>query len=316
MRIPVLSGNFAAVRHSQGVMRSTPRAWLPLAVLAGMAALTAGAVAAPPDSGGSARPERPDKPERPERPEKPERPDKPDKPERPERPAPNPITPAPTRPGSPATPANPIAGGNAPASPGTRTGGTTTTPGTLSPVPRGVRTSGLTAGRGQAQVRYFADLGDVATASGHMAVIPSLLARLSSEGLGTIALRPLVVTGDANSTEAACAVIAAIGPNRAWYVAHHLAAARVTRDGNWVTPAVLGAVARKIAGLSAKPQQFVRASSSRACFPQLNRFRLEATRAGVGSSPTYVITGDGGTTRLAAPASVEQVVDAIRGVGG
>lgn len=146
-----------------------------------------------------------------------------------------------------------------------------------------------------------------------MALIPARLARLSSGDLGTITLRPLMVTGNPNSTEAACAVIA---PDRAWYVAHHPAAARVTRDGNWVTPAILGAMARTIAGLSTTPQQCVRASPSRACFPQINRFRWEARRAGVGSSPTCVITGAQGSTRLAAPASVEQVVDAIRGAGG
>lgn len=294
------------MRHSHGVTLVPMRILVPAIALVAAMAIAAGSATA-------ARPDAPGRPGEPTRPSPPNRPDRPTP--APATPA-NPIAPTPARPGTPgapatpgtpATPANPITG-----APATGPSGTSTA-GALPPVPRGARTAGLMAGRGDVTVRYFADLGHVASASGHMAVIPELLARLSSDALGTLVLRPLVVTGDPNSAEAACALLAAAGPNRAWHVAHHLAAARVTRDGDWVNPPVLRAVARKVPGLA--PAAFTRAATSRGCFPRLNRFRLEARAAGVASSPTYVVTGDGGTVRLAAPASVRQVVDAIRGVG-
>jgi len=298
------------VGHSPGVIRRTLR---PLAIAMGATMLLGvPALGAPPESSPSARPDRPERPERPDRPERPERPG---------RPAPNPMTPAPARPSNPATPPNPIAtpgtgapqgGGAGPSRTGAGGPGGTSTTGTvasLPPVPRGARVAGLSAGRGDVQVRYFADLGDVASASGHMAVIPALLARVSSDRSATVALRPLVVTGDANGTEAACALVAAIRPNRVWHVAHHLAAARVTRDGDWVNARVLRSIARRVPGLSAR--SFPRAATARTCFAQLNRFRREARRAGVDGSPAYVVRGDRGTVRLAAPASVQQVLDAI-----
>jgi hypothetical protein len=310
------------MRDSRGVIVASPRIRRAAMALmaAGLLCVAGSAVAAPPGTGSAARPDRPGKPDRPDRP------DRPSPPGRPDSPAPNPITPAPSRPSNPATPINPIAGspgGGAPAGTGTTParggaagsagGGTATRTTTLRPVPRGVRTSGLTAGRGEVRVRYFADLGHVASASEHMAVIPALLARLASDSPGTIVLRPLVITGAPDSTEAACALIAAGASNRAWHAAHHLAAARVTRDGNWVTPSVLRGVARKVSGLT--PKRFVRASASRSCFPKLNRFRKEAAAAGVGSSPTYVITGERGTVRMAAPGSVERVIEAMASVG-
>lgn len=339
MRIPRSGGRFARVRNSRGVnaaaLRHLVRGAASCAVLATCAAAGIGAPAqgpgARPDTAPASRPERPV----PSRPVTPVAPANPIVPVPPRAPSPvtpvNPIVPvAPTRPARPpATPPAPVTRPGAPGAtggPGTPApgeppgvggvggggGGGGASAGPEQAVPRGMMTSGLTAGRGSVQVRYFTDLGDVASASAHLSIIPGLLGRVAADGVATLAIRPLVVTGQADSAEAACALVAAGQQNRAWQAAHHLAATRVTTDGDWVSARTLRSVARKVAGLDAA--RFVRAAVNRACFPRLNRLRTEARAAGVGSSPEYVITGARGATRLPAPATIDQVIEAIASV--
>lgn len=243
-----------------------------------------------------------------------------------------PTPPTPVAPGSPAAPRNPIAPGNgggggsagggsvgggtggapgAAAPGGTRTaGGSTTTP-TVGAVPRNVPTSGFRAGRGTASVSYFADLGDLPSASSHLAVVPTVLARLSADSLGTITLRPLMTGRDANSTEAACALVAAAQQNRAWIVAAALATARTTTDGDWLGVSTLRSIGRR-SGMSVA--RFVQGATGRTCYRQLAAIRDEARRSGVGSSPAYVVKGPAGTRVVLAPGSADAVTAAIAAV--
>ncbi len=143
--------------------------------------------------------------------------------------------------------------------------------------------------------------------------MPTLLARIAGGSLGTITLRPLMTGRDANSTEAACALVAASQQNRAWVVAHSLATARTTIDGDWLGVGTLRSIGRHIAGLSVA--RFVSSATGRACYRQLTAIRAEARAAHVGSSPAYVVKGARGTRVVMSPASADAVIAAITAVG-
>ncbi len=213
----------------------------------------------------------------------------------------NPVITPPGRPGNPGGPAIPGGGG------GSRPGGTA--PGPAVVVPKGVPTAGLAAGSGAVQVRAYVDLGNIADAQAHQRVVPALLQKVAAEGLGSIALRPLVMGRDANSIEAAGALIAASRQNRAWFVAGHLISARTTKKGDWITPASLRSIGKAIGGLAVA--RFVRDATSRSVYPQLNTIRREAVAAKVTVTPTFVVKGPRGTRVVSNPGSAAEVMSAI-----
>ena len=250
-----------------------------------------------------------------------------------------PRPPAPVTPGAPVAPRNPIvppssggSSGRAPGGPaatggsagdggsasgsGQATGGqgarTTTTPSAA--VPRSMPTSGMSAGRrGAVDVSYFVDLGDLPSATAHLTIVPTVLARMAAGSLGTVTLRPLMTGRDANSTEAACALVAASQQNRAWQVAQSLATARTTIDGDWLSTATLRSIGKRISGIAVS--RFVRDATGRTCYRQLTAVRAEARASRVGSSPAFVVTGPGGTTVVMSPGSADDVMGAVAAVG-
>ena len=249
-----------------------------------------------------------------------------------------PRTPAPVTPGSPVAPRNPIvppsqggsSGGSSGGSPSTgggggpagggggqgggsgQGGGTATTP--AAAMPRTMPTSGMSAGRkGAVEVRYFVDLGDLVSATAHLTIVPTVLSRMAADGLGTVTLRPLMTGRDANSTEAACALVAASQQNRAWQVAQSLATARSTIDGDWLSTSTLRSIGKRISGISVG--RFVQGATGRACYRQLTAVRAEARASRVGSSPAFVVKGSGGTRVVMSPGSADDVMGAVAAVG-
>ncbi len=249
---------------------------------------------------------------------------------------PRPATPV--TPGSPVAPRNPIvppsqggsSGGSSGGSPSTgggggpagggggqgggsgQGGGTATTP--AAAMPRTMPTSGMSAGRkGAVEVRYFVDLGDLVSATAHLTIVPTVLSRMAASGLGTVTLRPLMTGRDANSTEAACALVAASQQNRAWQVAQSLATARSTIDGDWLSTSTLRSIGKRISGISVG--RFVQGATGRACYRQLTAVRAEARASRVGSSPAFVVKGSGGTRVVMSPGSADDVMDAVAAVG-
>ena len=249
---------------------------------------------------------------------------------------PRPATPV--TPGAPVAPRNPIvppsqggsSGGSSGGSPSTgggggpagggggrgggsgQGGGTATTP--AAAMPRTMPTSGMSAGRkGAVEVRYFVDLGDLVSATAHLTIVPTVLSRMAASGLGTVTLRPLMTGRDANSTEAACALVAASQQNRAWQVAQSLATARSTIDGDWLSTSTLRSIGKRISGISVG--RFVQGATGRACYRQLTAVRAEARASRVGSSPAFVVKGSGGTRVVMSPGSADDVMGAVGAVG-
>ena len=243
-----------------------------------------------------------------------------------------PRTPPRVTPGSPVAPRNPIvppsqggsSGGSSGGSPSTgggggpagggggQGGGTATTP--AAAMPRTMPTSGMSAGRkGAVEVRYFVDLGDLVSATAHLTIVPTVLSRMAASGVGTVTLRPLMTGRDANSTEAACALVAASQQNRAWQVAQSLATARSTIDGDWLSTSTLRSIGKRISGIAVG--RFVQGATGRACYRQLTAVRAEARASRVGSSPAFVVKGSGGTRVVMSPGSADDVMGAVAAVG-
>ncbi len=176
-------------------------------------------------------------------------------------------------------------------------------------VPKGVPTAGLAVGRGTVQVRAYVDLGDMGDAQAHQRVIPALLDQVAADGLGSVVLRPLVMGRDANSVEAAGALIAAARQDRAWFVAGYLVTARIEGVGDWITPSTLRSIGRSVGGLAVA--RFVRDATSRSVYPQLNAIRREARAAKVTVTPAFVVKGPRGTRVVRNPAQASGVLSAI-----
>ncbi len=207
----------------------------------------------------------------------------------------NPVTTPPGRPTTPGAPARPGGGNGAGSAAGA--------------VPKGVPTAGLAVGRGPVQVRAYVDLGDMGDAQAHQRVIPALLDQLAAGGLGSVVLRPLVMGRDANSVEAAGALIAAARQDRAWFVAGYLVTARIEGVGDWITPSTLRSIGRSVGGLAVA--RFVRDATSRSVYPQLNAIRREARAAKVTVTPAFVVKGPRGTRVVRNPAQASGVLSAI-----
>ena len=227
----------------------------------------------------------------------------------------NPVTTPPGRPTTPGPPALPGAGtggggnsggGNGGVGNGGGGNGAGAAPGA---VPKGVPTAGLAVGRGTVQVRAYVDLGDIGNARAHQRVIPALLDQVAAEGLGSVVLRPLVMGRDANSVEAAGALIAAARQDRAWFVAGYLVTARIEGVGDWITPSTLRSIGRSVGGLAVA--RFVRDATSRSVYPQLNAIRREARAAKVTVTPAFVVKGPRGTRVVRNPAQASGVLSAI-----
>jgi len=208
----------------------------------------------------------------------------------------------PTTPGPPALPGGGNGGGGNGAGAGEPAGA----------VPKGVPTAGLAVGRGTVQVRAYVDLGDMGDARAHQRVIPALLDQVAAEGLGSVVLRPLVMGRDANSVEAAGALIAAARQDRAWFVAGYLVTARIEGVGDWITPATLRSIGRSVSGLAVG--RFVRDATSRSVYPQLNAIRREARAANVTVTPAFVVKGPRGTRVVRNPVQASGVLSAIGAV--
>lgn len=218
---------------------------------------------------------------------------------------------APAVPTVPGAPVPPGQGGDRPGGdrPGGDRPGAGDRPGPAVSVPRGVPTSGLAAGSGALQIREYVDLGSLRDARAHQRIAPVLLQQLATGELGSILLRPLIMGRDANSTEAASALIAAARQNRAWFLSGHLARARTTRSGDWITPRSLRSIGRAIGGLAVT--RFVRDATGRSAYPELNNIRREARAARVRVTPAFVVKGPGGTRVVTNPASASEVIAAI-----
>jgi protein-disulfide isomerase len=213
-----------------------------------------------------------------------------------------PVVTPPGRPADPGRPALPGAGGNG-------AGGRPADAPPAMAVPAGVATPGLAAGTGTVRVHEYVDLGDPGDVRDHQRVVPALMQQVAAEGLGTLVLRPLVLGRDANSVEAAGALIAAARQDRAWVVAGHLVTARISGVGDWITPATLRSIGRSVGGLAVA--RFVRDATSRSVYPQLNAIRREARAAKVTVTPAFVVKGPRGTRVVREPKRASEVLSAI-----
>ena len=224
---------------------------------------------------------------------------------------PNPILVPPVAPEAPVVPVIP-GGGTTAASPRSGGAGPTIAATVAAAVPSRVPTSGLAAGRGPVTIHVFVDLGDPDDAAAHLRITPVLLRRVATDGTATVLLSPLCMGRDANSIEAAAAMLAASRQNRAWSVAAGLAGTRLSRDGDWLTAATLKRVVVSVKGLTTT--RFLNDAKARVVYRDLNIIRQSARASGVTATPSYVVTGGKGKRVVTRPDSVNDILAAIEAV--
>jgi len=144
----------------------------------------------------------------------------------------------------------------------------------------------------------------------YLGVTARLLSRIASDQSATITFSPLVMGSDANSMEAALAVLAASGQNRTWCVTSQVATLKSTRGGDWINRDALRTIAR---ACRLSTTRFVRDATGRHLYPRLNQIREQARADEVGGTPSYVIKGSGGSQVVVNPGSADVVASAIAG---
>ena len=177
-------------------------------------------------------------------------------------------------------------------------------------VPRGLPVKGLSAGSGPVSVAIYMDLGDASDAATYLSVTTGLLSRIASDNSATITFNPIIAGRDANNMEAALAVLAGANQNRTWCVTAQVATLRSTRGGDWINRTALRSVARSC-GLSSS--RFIRDATGNKLYPRLNDIRAQARGDGVGTTPSYVVKGSGGSQVVVNPGSADAVLSAIAG---
>ena len=197
--------------------------------------------------------------------------------------------------------AAPATGGGSPASAGAAA---------APAVPRGMPTRGLSAGSGPVAVTVYMDLSHPADAATYLSVTTRLLTRVASDRSATLTFSPIIIGSDANSMEAALAILAGANQNKTWCVTAQVATLRSTRGGDWINRTALRSIARSCGISSAR---FVRDATGNRLYPRLNAIRQQAQADGVGATPSYVVKGGNGSQTVANPGSAEAVVAAISG---
>jgi len=178
-------------------------------------------------------------------------------------------------------------------------------------VPKALPVSGLRAGSGPVDVTVYMDLSDASDAAMYLGVTTRLLSRIASDRSATITFSPIIMGSDANSMEAALAVLAASNQNRTWCVTAQVATLRSTRGGDWINRPALRTIARSC---KLSTTRFVRDATGRHLYPRLNEIRERARADDVGGTPSYVIKGSGGSQVVVNPGSADVVASAIAGV--
>ncbi|MSO44733.1 MAG: hypothetical protein EXQ74_05445 [Thermoleophilia bacterium] len=142
--------------------------------------------------------------------------------------------------------------------------------------------------------------------------IPDIITGPVTDGTATLVIEPLTLIGSDSST-AAIAIAAAAQQNKAWPFTEILYANQGAENSGWATEELLTAIAAAVPGLDVAAWTTARTTDAvgTAVFAAADR----AKAANVNATPTFMITGPGGTrmiTGAVEPAAILSAIEAVR----
>jgi protein-disulfide isomerase len=206
-----------------------------------------------------------------------------------------------------------VSGGDSSSDSSASGGGSVTGASAVLAMTKGIPQSGFTIGKASApvKVKEFLDPQCPICKKASTDAVPALVKGPVKAGEASLTIEPLTFIGS-DSTTAALAIAAAAQQNRGFVYSDIAYANQGTENSGWVTEDLLAGIASAIPGFDVAKWQTARAAqpASDAVFAAGDA----AKNAGVNATPTFVITGPGGTKTLTGAIPGSQLLAAVKSV--
>lgn len=178
----------------------------------------------------------------------------------------------------------------------------------------GVPVSGMRLGRADAPVRIeeYADLQCPFCAQAAAVLVPEIVERYVRPGTASMTFRPLAFIGE-DSRRGALAAYAAGYQNRSWQLVEVLFRNQGKENAGWLSDETILAAADAV-GIDRERLNADRASDR--AEQALAADAAAARKDGVESTPTFVVSGPGGTRVIAGAQDIRQLAAAVEEVRG
>lgn len=178
---------------------------------------------------------------------------------------------------------------------------------------KGIPQSGFTVGKASApvKVKEFLDPQCPVCRKASTDAVPALLKGPVRAGEASLTVEPLTFIGSDSST-AALAIAAAAEQDRGFVYSDIVYANQGAENSGWATEDLLTGIASAIPGINVSTWQTARSgqTASDAVFAASDA----AKAAGVNATPTFVITGPGGTKTLTGAIPGSELLAAVKSV--
>lgn len=178
---------------------------------------------------------------------------------------------------------------------------------------KGIPQAGFTIGKASAPVtvREFIDPQCPVCKTASEDTLPDIVKGPVKDGTAKIVIEPLTFLGSDSST-AALAIAAAAQQDKGFVYSEIVLANQGKENSGWATEELLTGIAQAIPGMDVEAWTTARGSDKAA--NDLFAVSDRASAAGANSTPTFVITGPGGSTTLVGAQEPAAVIAAIKDV--
>jgi protein-disulfide isomerase len=178
---------------------------------------------------------------------------------------------------------------------------------------KGIPQAGFTIGKASAPVtvREFIDPQCPVCKTASEDTLPDIVKGPVKDGTAKIVIEPLTFLGPDSST-AALAIAAAAQQDKGFAYSEIMYANQGKENSGWATEELLTGIAQAIPGMDVEAWTTARGSDKAA--NDLFAVSDRASAAGANSTPTFVITGPGGSTTLVGAQEPAAVIAAIKDV--
>lgn len=206
-----------------------------------------------------------------------------------------------------------VSGGDSSGNSSASTGGSVAGADAVLAMTKGIPQKGFTVGKASApvKVKEFLDPQCPVCKKASADAVPALVKGPVKAGQANLTIEPLTFIGSDSST-AALAIAAAAEQDRGFVYSDIIYANQGAENSGWATEDLLTGIASAIPGVNVSTWQTARTaqSASDAVFAASDA----AKAAGVNATPTFVITGPGGTKTLTGAIPGSELLAAVKSV--
>lgn len=180
---------------------------------------------------------------------------------------------------------------------------------------KGVPQSGTRLGAPDAKVviTEFGDLQCPACAQASTELVPEIVDKLVRPGTAALEFRPLAFIGP-QSVGGALAAAAAAEQGKAWPFVEIAYRNQGAENSGWLSDDLITSIAKAIPGMDVSAFDTYRQGTDATA--AVEAAQREADRVPVSSTPTFVVTGPGGTKTVVGAVGFDEIQQAVKAVQG